>query len=210
MNRFNLFYNKGIDIAAKFNINVENIDDCNELADDLIIVGNHSVEKLESLATQLNQNGVLCLAGDYSDLDLNLDVGSIHYKYWRFIGTTSNNIAEAYKTNSRKALKPNGTAWFPGGAGAMGQMHVQLALETENGPKKVVVTDMDDNRLNKLQIRLQPKADANGVEFITMNPKNFKDEEEFTNKLYEISEDGFDDIVMLVQPYECFCRYSRT
>jgi len=190
---------KEIDLlAAEYNIKVENDDDCDEPADDLIVVGNHAVEKIEYLSKQLNLNGVFCLTGNYDDLEANIDVGSIHYKYWRYVGTKSEDISDAYKTNSRKTIKKDGTAWFPGGAGAMGQMHVQLSLEMDDGPKKVVVTDMDDNRLEKLKVHLQGKADAKGIEFITLNPKNFENEDAFNAKLYELSEGGFDDIIMLV------------
>ena len=185
-------------LAAEFNIKVENDDNCEEPADDLIVVGSHATERIEVLSKQLTLDGVFCLAGDYDDLEANIDVGSIHYKYWRYVGTKSDDVAQAYKTNSRKILKKDGTAWFPGGAGAMGQMHVQLSLEMDDGPKKVVVTDMDDNRLAKLKKHLQGKADAKGIEFVTLNPKNFKSEDAFNSKLYELSEGGFDDIVMLV------------
>ena len=132
------------------------------------------------------------------DLEADIDVGSIHYKGWRYVGTKSNNVAEAYKNNTRKTIKKDGCVWLPGGAGAMGQMHTQLALEMDNGPKKVVVTDMDDNRLEKLKLHLKAKADAKGIEFVTLNPKSFENEEAFNSKLYELSEGGFEDIVMLV------------
>ncbi|RLD10153.1 MAG: hypothetical protein DRI44_06775 [Chlamydiae bacterium] len=185
-------------LAAEYNIKIENNDNCDEPADDLIVVGNHSVEEIETLSRQLTMHGVFCLAGNYDDLDADIDVGSIHYKDWRYVGTKSNDIAEAYKKHTRKTLKQNGTAWFPGGAGAMGQMHVQLSLEMDNGPRKVIVTDMDDNRLEKLKLHLQGKADAKGIEFITLNPKSFENEAAFNEKLFELSDGGFDDIVMLV------------
>ena len=31
-------------------------------------------------------------------------------------------------------MKPGGVCWLPGGAGAMGQMHTQLAVENRQGP----------------------------------------------------------------------------
>ena len=185
-------------IAAEFNITLETDDNCELPADDLIAVGNLPTDKIEKLSRELNTSAVFCLAGDYSDLDADIDVGSIHYKFWRYVGTTTDDIANAYKNATRKTLKEGGKVWFPGGAGAMGQMHVQLSLEMDNGPKKVVVTDMDSNRLEKLQARLQAKADAKGIEFITLNPKDFDSEDAFNEKLAELSDGGFDDIVMLV------------
>jgi len=68
----------------------------------------------------------------------------------------------------------------------------------DDGPKKVVVTDMDDNRLEKLKDHLKGKADAKGIEFVTLNPKSFESEDAFNAKLYELSDGGFDDIIMLV------------
>ncbi|MCK5851987.1 alcohol dehydrogenase catalytic domain-containing protein [bacterium] len=185
-------------LAAEYNVNVENDDNCDEPADDLIVVGDHTVERIETLSRQLTMYGVFCLAGDYDSLEADIDVGSIHYKAWRYVGTKSNDVADAYKNNTRKTIKKDGCVWLPGGAGAMGQMHTQLALEMDDGPKKVVVTDMDDNRLEKLKLHLKGKADAKGIEFITLNPKNFENEDAFNSKLYELSEGGFEDIVMLV------------
>jgi len=187
--------------AGKQGITIEEVSgspDYSEPADDFILTGKHEVEEIEKYSTQLTKSGVFCLAGDYSDLDAQLDVGNIHYAYWRYVGTTSKNLNEAYKTNTRQTFQSGGTAWFPGGAGAMGQMHVQLALEMDNGPKKVIVSDLDDVRLEKLKNRLQEKADKNNVEFITYNPKNFADEAAFMEKLREESDGGFDDIIMLV------------
>jgi len=185
-------------LAEKLGMPVEEVSDFSEPVDDLILTGQHNVAEIEKVSTQLTKSGVFCLAGDYSDLDAQLDVGNIHYAYWRYVGTTSKDLSEAYKTNTRKAFQSGGTAWFPGGAGAMGQMHVQLALELENGPKKVVVSDLDDVRLAQLKKRLQEKADKNNVEFVTYNPKNFADEAAFMDKLREESEGGFEDIIMLV------------
>ncbi len=184
--------------AEKNNITIENSSDCTEPADDFILTGNHEVAEIEKFATQLTKSGVFCLAGDYSDLDVQLDVGNIHYAYLRYVGTTSKDLNSAYKTNTRQTFQSGGTAWFPGGAGAMGQMHVQLALEMENGPKKVIVSDLDDVRLAQLKKRLQEKADKNNVEFLTFNPKSFDDEDAFMQKLREESDGGFDDIIMLV------------
>jgi len=185
-------------LAEEYNIKLETNDDCNEPADDLIVVGDHTVEKIETLSRELTMFGVFCLTGNYDDLEADIDVGSIHYKGWRYVGTKSNDVAEAYKNNTRKTIKKDGCVWLPGGAGAMGQMHTQLALEMDNGPRKVVVTDMDDNRLEKLKLHLKGKADDKGIEFITLNPKNFENENDFNAKLYELSEGGFEDIIMLV------------
>lgn len=170
-----------------------------EKADDLIIVGNHSVDTLEKLSTELTQHGICCFVGSYDDTSIELDVGGIHYSFWRYIGTDGNDISAAYTRTSRHTLKPGGVTWMPGGAGAMGQMHVQLALENPQPPRKVIVTDLDSQRLTKLRERLGSLAEKAGVEFITHNPSEFDSPDAFAEQLLaETDGTGCDDIVMLV------------
>lgn len=170
-----------------------------EMADDLIITGQHDNAVLQQMVTRLNKGAVCCLAGaHYHDRRITLDIGRIHYQAWRFVGAADGDVGAAYAGNVRCTLQPGGTVWFPGGAGAMGQMHVQLALEQERPPRKVVVTDVDDTRLAKLAARLQRKAAAKGIEFVTLNPKNCATPAVFDEQLRAHAPAGFDDIVMLV------------
>jgi D-arabinose 1-dehydrogenase-like Zn-dependent alcohol dehydrogenase len=169
------------------------------MADDLIVTGRHSDAALEQIVTRLNKGGVCCLVGaHYGDKRLTLDIGRIHYQAWRYVGAPDGDVGAAYARNVRSTLQPGGTVWFPGGAGAMGQMHVQLAMEQEQPPRKVVVTDVDDTRLAKLVGRLQRKAAARKVEFVTLNPKNCATPAAFDEQLRAQAPAGFDDIVMLV------------
>ncbi len=170
-----------------------------EMADDLIITGQHDNAVLEQLVTRLNKGAVCCLVGDhYRGRRITLDIGRIHYQAWRFVGTPAGDVGAAYARNVRCTLQPGGTVWFPGGAGAMGQMHVQLALEQEQPPRKIIVTDVDDTRLAKLAVRLQRKAAAKEIEFVTLNPKNCASPAAFDEQLRAQAPAGFDDIVMLV------------
>jgi D-arabinose 1-dehydrogenase-like Zn-dependent alcohol dehydrogenase len=169
------------------------------MADDLIVTGQHSDAALEQIITRLNKGGVCCLVGEqYGGKRLTLDIGRIHYQAWRYVGTPAGDVGAAYARNVRSTLRPGGTVWFPGGAGAMGQMHVQLALEQEQPPRKVVVTDVDDSRLAKLVGRLQRKAAARKIEFVTLNPKTCASPAAFDEQLHAHAPGGFDDIVMLV------------
>lgn len=180
-----------------------------DFADDLVITGAHSDAQLEKYAAQLNTGGVLCLAGEYQDSTVQIDVGRVHYKAWKYYGTTLNNLADAYTRNARSVLRKGGVAWFPGGAGAMGQMHVQLALECPQTPRKIVVTDLDDTRLRKLEQRLAGKIREKGVEFVAFNPKRVGDERAVAARLTAEAPDGFDDIVMLVPVPALIGVYSR-
>jgi L-sorbose 1-phosphate reductase len=88
---------------------------------------------------------------------------------------------------------------MPGGAGAMGQMHVQLALESLHPPRTVIVTDLDTKRLQKLRERLGNLAEKAGVNFITLNPNEYDSADAFAEQLMEETHGkGCDDIVMLV------------
>ncbi len=195
--------------SSKYNVPVEYADELDEPSDDIIIVGKHSPEDIENLAGTLAANGILCLAGDYSDLELELDIGRIHYSHWRYVGTTSGDLSDAYKRNERNTLQAGGVALFPGGAGAMGQMHVQLALEGENSRRKIVVTDTDDARLRKLEKRMRKKAEAKGIDLVLVNPEKSADEDAFFEKISEEADGGFDDIVMLVPVSSVVSKYAR-
>lgn len=169
-----------------------------EPADDLIVVGEHDPTVIAALARQVNRSGVFCLVGGYERLRVPVDIGRIHYYYWRYVGTREPDISTAYHRNARTTLKAGGVAWFPGGAGAMGQMHVQLAVENPQGPRTIVVTDLDDTRLKKLASRLQHKAAGRGVKLVMLNPKHYADSATFYATLRAEAPRGFDDIVMLV------------
>ena len=179
-------------------VRLERQDNSAESADDLIVAGLHSAEVVGKLVSQLNKNGVFCLAEKGADCDVAVDIGRIHYENWRYVGTAENDIATAYEQNRRSAPKPGGVMWLPGGAGAMGQMHAQLAIESEQPPRLVVISDIDEARMNKLMARLMPKAQERNVRLAMLNPRGFPHESYYKRRLNDVAGDGFDDIVMLV------------
>ena len=65
-----------------------------------------------------------------------LDVGRIHYENVRFYGG-GDDMESVAKANERHDLEPKGTSLFIGAGGPMGQMHVQRAIELDNGSKSV-------------------------------------------------------------------------
>jgi threonine dehydrogenase-like Zn-dependent dehydrogenase len=94
-------------------------------------------------------------------------------------------------------IKSGGAAWFIGGAGPMGKMHVQLALEMENCPSKVLVTDVGAERLASAVERFEPIAKRKNIEFKAVNPAEMSGDE-FSRLVSEFTDGkGFDDIVVL-------------
>lgn len=189
-------------LAAAFpEANIETISslpDEAEVFDDIVVCGVRDRQRIEAASRLCAVNGLVSLVGDGYQGELSVDIGSVHYKGWFFQGTESNDIAKAYGRNVRSALRKGGTCWLTGGAGAMGQMHTQLAVEDPDGPSRVLVTDLDSHRLDKVDRLLRPSIEKRGIEVQAMNPKDFDTPEAFYDRVRHFAPDGFDDIVMLV------------
>lgn len=166
--------------------------------DDIIVLGANP-DVIEKAATFLGKQGIMNIVSEEPlTRPIKIDVGKVHYWNHSYIGTMSRHIGSAYEpVRMPSELKPGGTAWFVGTGGPMGQMHLPRALELENGPKKVLATDIDTTRLNSLRERFEPIARRRGIELLIVNP-NERSQEAF-EKLLDDFTDGncFDDIVML-------------
>ena len=171
---------------------------CNTPYDDIILCGVRTRALGEMLGKLGAVNACISFVGPAADENWAFDVGSIHYKGWFYQGTASTDMKAAYGRNVRATLKKGGTCWLPGGAGAMGQMHTQLAVEGPDGPSRILVTDLDSTRIRKMEALLAPAIRRRGIEFKTLNPKEFVSEAEFTAAVRAFAPAGFDDIVMLV------------
>jgi threonine dehydrogenase-like Zn-dependent dehydrogenase len=153
---------------------------------------------LAETAGKLGKRGALIsLIGEYPDENWSFDVGSIHYEGWFYQGAAGTCLSDAYGRNVRSAWKKGGSCWLPGGAGAMGQMHTQMAVESENGPARILVSDMDDARIENVRKLLADAIARRGIEFKTINPGKMS-REEFEEAVREFAPEGFDDIIMLV------------
>ncbi len=138
--------------------------------DDVVVLGTPEPELAEALSENLAARAVMAIVADKPMArPVKIDVGRVHYDYIDYVGATSGSVADAYTASRPSELSPNGTAWFVGGAGPMGQMHVQRACSMENGPKKILVTDVDQARLDHLKAGVADAAKANGVEIIFVN-----------------------------------------
>jgi hypothetical protein len=151
----------------------------------------------ETIAKSGNRGAVFSFIGEYPDEVWSLDVGRIHYEGWFYQGTAGNVLSAAYGRNVRSTLKKGGSCWLPGGAGAMGQMHTQMAVESTNGPMRILISDMDDARIENVCSQLTDRIKERGIEFKAVNPSKLSPVE-FEQLIRDFAPDGFDDIVMLV------------
>jgi threonine dehydrogenase-like Zn-dependent dehydrogenase len=163
--------------------------------DDIILLGAEA-ELIETVSPHLADFGIVALiANEPPARRVNIDMGRVHYNRWVYVGSKQADIARAYAdTPVRSTLKPGGRAWFVGAAGPMGRMHVQRAIQLAGGPRTIVCTDVSDLRLNDLMESFAAEAQANGVEFICLNPLN---KEPYAAAMAQFKADGFDDIIVL-------------
>ncbi|MFO7975814.1 MAG: alcohol dehydrogenase catalytic domain-containing protein [Candidatus Hydrogenedentota bacterium] len=173
------------------------LDGLREKAFDDIVVLNPTPAIVDALADKLAKNGVMFLLGKPAEDGMaTLDVGRIHYENLRFYGG-GDDISAAAKANERTDILPQGNALFIGAGGPMGQMHVQRAIELPCGSRRVVVTDLDRERLDHIEMRFGDMAKAKGVELFTLSPDQFSGQEEMNAKIRELSPNGYNDVCVL-------------
>ncbi len=168
-----------------------------ETFDDIFLCDISDRELGEKLGKLGSRGAMISFIGQYCDEKWSFDVGSIHYEGWYYQGAEGGNLSAAYGRNFRSTLKRGGTCWLPGGAGAMGQMHTQMAVESPDGPSRIIVSDMDDARIENVKRLLADTIKARGIEFKTLNPGKMTPQE-FEQALHDFAPDGYDDIIMLV------------
>jgi threonine dehydrogenase-like Zn-dependent dehydrogenase len=79
----------------------------------------------------------------------------------------------------------------------MGLMHVQRAIQQVDGPRKIVATEVSDERLKALEDRLAHLAESNDCELITFNSQTA--EESLHDFVMRITDGrGADDVVVSV------------
>jgi threonine dehydrogenase-like Zn-dependent dehydrogenase len=91
-----------------------------------------------------------------------------------------------------KGLKPGGVTVLLG-AGAMGRMHVALAMSYR--PRAIVVADLVESRLEVVKTLFSRRAEALGIELRTLNPAS-EDLKRVVNELTHYT--GADDVVVAV------------
>ena len=170
-----------------------------EAFDDVFICNIADRAVAEKASKLCNRGATISFIGEYPDEEWAFDIGNIHYESWFYQGTASSELSAAFNRNVRSSLKPGGTCWLPGGAGAMGQMHTQLAVEAEDGPARILVSDLDDVRIANVANLLKDTIEKRGIEFKTLNPGDFDSPADFYAEVAKFAgPEGFDDIIMLV------------
>ena len=176
--------------------------------EDLILL-DPSADQVESLATLLADDGVLCIMIDRPiERPVEVDAGRVHYDGTRYVGAAGLDIGEAYSSTRSAQPVEGGSMLISGAAGPMGQMHVQWALEHPQGPSLVVATDIDDDRLATLPERYGALAESNGRTLVTLNPASLGPQATAA-EIAEHAPAGFDDVVVLVPVPPVIAETSR-
>lgn len=165
--------------------------------DDIILLDPTSADFLTEAAKLIAFRGTLALVGERPlDGDADIDFGRLHYDYTAYVGTTGPALEEAYgEARNRCDLLPGGVAAFVGAAGPMGQMHVQRALESDDGPSVLVAIDPDPDRTAVMLASLSPLAEARGRTLVSVDPTT-EDARAVIDEL--TSGIGADDVVVSV------------
>jgi len=160
-------------------------------------------EAFQKLVNDVDADGVIGVHVSEQDLgasaELPVDVGKVHYRRMELVGSLDGDVAGSYRANPRERLRQGGKAWFVGGAGPMGQMHVIKAIMDEEGPETILVTDLSDERLASLKhlISLLGSTRSRKVSLTFENPKDLP-ADELDTFLGDKFGGAFDDVVVLV------------
>lgn len=142
--------------------------------DDIVMLEPRSAKNVSAAARLIARRSIMNLVGTKPLDDLvQVDLGRLHYDYISFVGNATTDIGASYgEIRNRCELTPHGVALFIGAGGPMGQMHVQRALELPDGPKKIIATELNDERLFALRDHFLPLAEKNNRELYLFNPQN--------------------------------------
>ena len=171
--------------------------------DDIIMLGTPEARDLEETSEMLAKSGIFAIVAQKPMRQkTNIDVGALHYDGILFTGTTGNSIMAAYSDPPSIELPPGGSVWMAGAGGPLGQMHTQRSCEKNDGPSKILVTDIDDNRLNNSKEKFGNLAGDKGIELEYVNPRNAS-AEEWEQTVEKMTGNGqFDYIVLLASVIE--------
>ena len=135
-----------------------------------IFVKEATAEVIEAAAELLAPEGILVLPPFPEGTDVQLDIGAIHYRGLSFITHTERRLTKTYRKPRRTTLKAGGRALFVGAGGPMGQIYLQTAIDSPEPPAWMLVTEIDDTRLDHLRRLFAPQAEAKGIEIAFANP----------------------------------------
>ena len=167
--------------------------------DDIVLLNPTSAEAVGQVARLIARRGTLNLVGSKAlDGLVQVDFGRLHYDYIAFVGNSGLDIAASYgEEHNRCELRANGVAVFVGAGGPMGQMHVQRALELPDGPRFVIATEVNDERLLTLKEMFAPLAEKQNRTLLFFNPTN--SQQSFHQFVMDSTNSrGADDVVVSV------------
>jgi len=98
--------------------------------------------------------------------------------------------------NHYMGIRAGGAMAILGGGGPMGLAAIDYALSGPQRPAKLVVTDLEQDRLDRAQRIFQPVAAERGVSLFFVNPTKSDDDERELRRLS--GGEGYDDILVMV------------
>ncbi len=167
--------------------------------DDIVMLDPRSAAAVGAVATHIARRGTLNLIGETAlDGLVDTDVGRLHYDYTAYLGGRGPDIAASYgEARNRCDLRPRGTTVFVGAGGPMGLMHLQRAIQQPDGPRRIIATEVSDERLRSLEDRLGHLAQTNDCELLTFNSQTAQ--ESLHDFVMGLTDDrGADDVVVSV------------
>ena len=93
-------------------------------------------------------------------------------------------------------IRAGGSMAILGGGGPMGVAAIDYALSGPQRPARLVVTDLDQRRLDRAQKIFQPVAAERGIQLFFLNPENSDEPQRELRRLS--GGDGYDDILVMV------------
>ncbi len=135
--------------------------------DDIVYFGCRR-EMIEMLNDKLAAGGLIniVLAGRRIGQPVSIGVGRIHYGMTRWIGTTSDDASDSYRTiPATGEIRDGERAVVIGAGGPMGQMHVIRILCSGRNGLSVTAADLDAARLASLEKKVRPLLKTRQAEY---------------------------------------------
>ncbi len=143
----------------------------------------------------LDYNGDAFFHGSLSE-PMSCIVGGYHAMYHTKPGSYEHEMG----------IREGGNLIIMAGAGPMGMGAIDYAMHCDRKPSLLVVTDIDDARLERAKSLLTPEdAEKNGVKLVYVNTNNVGDAKQYLMDLTDGK--GYDD-VMLMAPVKPVCELA--
>jgi threonine dehydrogenase-like Zn-dependent dehydrogenase len=166
--------------------------------DDIVLIAPPSCDTVNRFVPLLDKKGILNVVTDGLQGEITIDVGAVHYRGIRVIGSEHGRFLQQYSGNTRTDLRAAGATWFVGAGGPMGQMHVQRAIASKNPPRIIVATDVDDARLGSVTSRFSEPAREKDIQLHVLDPRKFEEQSAFEQQLLDLTDSArYDDVVVM-------------